>query len=412
MQKKLIALAIAGAFVAPAAFAESGNVTIYGVMSASYDLVDAGYDTTQNGGTASQRVNKVSDNSSRIGFKGTEDLGNGLAAVWQIESTIFPDAASNTTTLLGSSNGALNARNTFVGLSGKTWGTVILGRHDTPYKLSTRNLDMFADGIADNRSIMGQAMQGAVIGGTSAATFDGRASNVVAYVAPNMNGFSGAIAYVAGAEAAVTSGNKKGNAWSAMANYTNGPWYGALAYERHNLGTNATGTLANPFTGAARDLSDKSEKAWKLGVGYSANNFKVGFAYEKTSDDFGIPGLAAFNPKNSNDVFGHNAYYLSGAYMFGNNAVKLAYTRAGSRAGQDDSGAKQWALGLDHNFSKRTKIFALYTKMNNDKNGLYSLSGGSNGGTPNTTITAGGAATALNVGSSPSAWSFGMRHDF
>ncbi|MGD9787350.1 MAG: porin [Sulfuricellaceae bacterium] len=405
MQKKLIALAVAGAFVAPAAFAESGNVTIYGVMDASYDITDNGNSTTAQG----ERTNKVSSNSSRIGFKGSEDLGNGLSAVWQLETGINVD---------GTTDSNLNSRNTFVGLSGKTWGTVILGRHDTPYKLSTRSLDMFADGLADNRNIMGGGSSTSLgsnkvanIAGTgtaatlngSVASFDGRQSNVVAYISPTMNGFTAAIAYVAGAESAATSGNKKGNAWSAMANYSNGPWYGALAYERHNFGTAGTGSLGPTVyldkNGTTADISDRSEHAWKLGVGYKANNFRVGFAYEKTSDDLG--NVAALKC-GSSDCLGHNAWNLGGGYTFGNNEVKVQYTKAGDMGSTANSGAKQWAIGLDHNFSKRTKIYAQYVKLSNDVNAQYGLNGAGATGTVN----------AKGLDADPSAWSFGMRHSF
>jgi len=399
MQKKLIALAVAGAFVAPAAFADSGNVTIYGVMSASYDIVD-------NGNNNGERTSQVNDNSSRIGFKGSEDLGNGLSAVWQIESSINADGATPTAGFQGSSAGSLNGRNTFVGLSGKTWGTVILGRHDTPYKMATRGLDVFADGIADNRSLMGQSGAG--------TSFDGRQSNVLAYISPNMNGFTVAAAYVAGAENVTNDVQKKGDAWSLMGNYSNGPWTGALAYERHNVGTGGTGTLGLGLVGTTAggatlasaipavnagvnasltgvDLADREEHAWKVGVGYKANAFRVGFAYENTKDDF----------NGGSDLFGHNTWYLGGGYSFGNNEVKVAYTKMSDLGDFSNTGAKQWAIGLDHNFSKRTKIFALYTKLTNDTNSAFALTGGSNGG-PKGSV----------ADSDPSAWSFGMTHSF
>ncbi len=391
MQKKLIALAVAGAFVAPAAaLADTGNVTIYGVMSASYDIVDNG--NTTNG----VRTQQINDNASRLGFKGTEDLGNGLAAVWQIESSINSDGQAATgggqgVTGSTSTAGTLNGRNTFVGLSSKTMGTAILGRHDTPYKLATRGLDMFGDGIADNRSLMGQSGVG--------TTFDGRQSNVLAYISPTWNGFHFAAGYVAGAEAITSSNLKKGNAWSLAGIYGNGPWFASLAYERHNVGSAGTGTLG-------LGLDDKNEHAWKLGAGYKANNFRVGVAYEKTNDDFGALGAGVCalvgSGSTGNDCFGHSSWYLGGGYTFGNNEVKLAYTRMSDNGdGWNNSGAKQWAIGLDHNFSKRTKVFALYTKLDNDTNAAYSLIGGGNGG-PQGSV----------ADSSPSAWSFGMRHDF
>lgn len=387
MQKKLIALAIAGAFVAPAAFADSGNVTIYGVMSASFDLVDSGKANGQG-----QRTNQVNDNSSRLGFKGSEDLGNGLSAVWQIESSINADGNNRLSGFqAAATGGTLNGRNTFVGLSGKSWGTAILGRHDTPYKLATRSLDMFADGIADNRSVMGVSANGAT-------TFDGRQSNVLAYISPTFNGFHGAIAYVAGAENALTNGDNKGSAWSATGIYANGPWFGSLAYERHNVGGNGTGILGTA------GITNQSERAWKLGVGYKANAFRVGFAYENISDDF---GNATGNPLGctQSDCYGHNAWNLGGGYTFGNNEVKLQYTRAGNLGNNTNTGVKQWSLGLDHNFSKRTKVFALYTKLNNDTNAAYGIVGGSNGG------TAVGVVNGM-TNSAPSAWSFGMTHNF
>ncbi|MHB9118285.1 MAG: porin [Burkholderiales bacterium] len=368
MKKSLIALAVTGAFVAPAAMADSGNVVIYGKIHASYDITDNG-----NGGATGvngTRTNKISDNQSRIGFKGSEDLGNGLSAIWQVENKINVDGVA----------GAWNSRNTFLGLSGKSWGTVLLGKLDTPYKSSTRDLDNFGDTLADNRSIMG--------GGDKAqANFDGRPNNVLAYVSPKFNGFDAAIAYVAGAETATTSGQKKGNAWSLDGKYENGPLFAALAYERHNLGDAGTGTL-----GAG--TPDKSEKAWKLGIGYKMDAFKVGFVYEKTSDD---------NSPTGTEKFGHNAYTLNGGYTFGSNEAKIAYTRAGDVASNSDSGAKQWSLGLDHNLSKRTKVYALYTNLNNDTNGSWALG---------STYSAGGGLAANGTNATQSAFSLGMMHSF
>jgi predicted porin len=392
MNKKLLALAIAGALAPVAAMADSGNVVIYGQMNASIDSVNSGY----TGPVSGQRTTQINDNQSRLGFKGTESLGNGLSAVWQIESSInadganYNDSTANTQNANGSgaSNGKLNQRNTFVGLTGG-FGTAILGRHDTPYKLSTRNLDVFADNIADNRSIMGQSGAG--------TTFDGRQSNVVAYISPNFSGFTGAIGYVAGAENALTSGQQKGDAWSAMGNYANGPIYAALAYEKHNVGDAGTGTLADPNLG----LANKNEKAWKIGGGYATDVFKVGLVYEKTSDDFGsVLGCG------QDDCFGHHAWYLSGAYMFGNNAIKAAYTKTGNFGNTTDSSVKQYSIGFDHNMSKRTTVYALYTKLKNDTNAAFGLNGASNGG------VTGGVSTPGALGSDPSAFSLGVKHSF
>ncbi|MCL4470053.1 MAG: porin [Gammaproteobacteria bacterium] len=376
MNKKLLALAVAAALAPAAAMADSGNVTIYGVMDASYDLTDNGNGAATAGGAVVNgiRANKISSNNSRLGFKGSEDLGNGLSAVWQIESTIAVDTGAS----------SLATRNTFVGLSSKTAGTAILGRHDTPYKMSTRGYDYFSDGLADNRNLMGAGIT--KTGSFSGGSFDGRPNNVVAYMSPNMNGFKAAAAYVAGAEDVATSGDKKGDAWSLSGNYANGPLTAALAYERHKLGGLLTGDLA--ATSAA--LVDKTEKAWKLGVGYSFGDLMVNGVYEKISDDF----------TTSN---GHKAYTLGAKYKIGSNDLKLAYIKAGDLdGGQTSTGAKQWALGVDHHMSKRTKVFAQYVKLSNDTNAKYGLTGA------NPT----GKVSAKGYDADPSAWSFGMRHVF
>jgi len=361
MQKKIIALAIASALTAPAAFADTSNVTVYGVANVSFDL-------TNNGVTG---TNKVSSNVSRLGLKGSEDLGGGLSAVWQIEQQINIDSGANT----------LATRNTFAGLSSGSAGTFILGRHDTPYKIATRGLDLFGDTIADNRSLMGSTAGSALAG-----VHDARIGDVVAYISPAMSGFTGAIAHVSGAESAAASGDVKGAAWSLAGLYGNGPINASLAYQVVDVGTAGTGTMGG-FGGLGGN--DKA-KAWKLGGGYTADAFVVNAAYEKTSNTIGGASAA-----------GQSNWYLGGKYSFGTDAVKLAYTRAGNVQATNNTGAKQWALGYDHSMSKRTTVYALYTRLNNDTGAAYGLStAGSTGG------------VAGVAGKSPSAWSFGMKHTF
>jgi predicted porin len=374
MNKKLLALAIAAAIAPAAAMADTGNVTVYGVLDASYDITDNGDSAA---GVAGTRTNKVSSNSSRLGFKGTEDLGNGTSAVWQIESTINMDGNGLTSSATGGTT--FGGRNTFIGLSNKNMGTVLFGRHDTPYKLATRSIDYFGDGLADNRNLMGQG----------AASFDGRQSDVVAYISPTVNGLHAAVAYVAGAESAAASADKKGNAWSLMGMYNNGPLMVSLAYERHNVGASSVD-------------ADESEKAWKLGASYNFGALDVGFAYEKTSDDFGKSGLACPSGSTTTDCFGHKAWTIGGKYKMGSNDIKLAYIRAGDMGNTSNTSAKQWALGLDHHMSKRTKVYAQYVKLDNDNGIAYDLSGAS----------ATGSVSAVGNGADPSAWSFGIRHTF
>lgn len=390
MQKKIIALAVASALVAPAAFADTSNVNVYGVANVSYDVV-----TTKNTANTGTSTGKVSSNTSRIGLKGAEDLGDGLSAIWQIESQINIDNAGNQANAgnlgtaangglvagqanAGTPNGnlgnTLGNRNTYAGLSSATMGTVIMGRHDTPYNIATRKLDVFGDGIADNRSLMGGN------GGTAAAAFDGRQPDVLAYLSPAFSGFSGAIAYLNLTEAANVNTAQKNSAWSLAGMYNMDAFYGSLAYEVHDFGS----------VGA---VAATKESATKLGFGYSQDAIAVGFAYEKTSDNTGL--------LNANK-YGHSAYYLSGKYSFGNDAVKAAYTKVGNLGATAASGASQFSLGYDHSLSKRTTVYALYTALKSDANANYGLSG----------TGTGAANTAIGLGSAPSAFSFGMKHTF
>jgi len=384
MKKNLITLAVAStlatAMVSAPAFADTSNVTVYGFANLSYDL-------TNNGVVG---ANKVSSSQSRLGLKGSEDLGDGLSAIWQIEQGINIDNSSNSCAAVAAgvavpactaNNGIFATRNTFLGLSSASTGTALLGRHDTPYKIATRGLDLFADTIADNRGLMGSTAGGAGFTGVH----DARLTDVVAYISPAMSGFTGAIAYVAGAETTTTAAQVKGDAWSMAGLYGNGPLNASLAYQVVNVGTAGTGTMGG-FGGLG--ANDKA-KAWKLGVGYTMDAFTVNAAYENTSNNVG--GV---------DSLGQNNWYLGGKYSFGNDAVKLAYTRAGDVQATPNSGAKQWALGYDHNMSKRTTLYALYTRLDNSTGSSYGLTSVSTG------------ATVGVANQDPSAWSFGMKHTF
>jgi len=374
MQKKLIALAIAG-LASTAAFAQS-NVTIYGVLDASLDVVKNG-DTPA---AQSQRATKVSSNASRIGFKGTEDLGDGLKAIFQIETAVDVD---------GSAVNTLATRNTYVGLASDSWGQIIAGRYDTPYKTATRSWDLFADHLGDNRNILGRSR-------ASGIAFDQRAANTIRYDSPNLSGFKFAGAYIAGAETAVTTGQNKGAAWSVNGSYDiNTEWSLVAAYERHKFGDITTGTLAGTGVAPATDiLAGDTEKAWKVGAAYKAGPFRGSFIYEKVSDD-----ISAVTKTGE-----HKAWTAAGGYTFGSNEFKVAYTKVDEYENVSDSGAKQWAVGIDHIFSKRTKVYGEYVRLSNDSKGTYGLTGAG----ANTT----GGTAARGADADPSAWQFGIKHSF
>jgi predicted porin len=323
MQKKIIALAIASALTAPAlAFAEA---TVYGQANLSVDMINDGM-------AASGKSNNLVSNYSRLGLKGSEDLGNGVSAVWQMEGLVGMDTGATTT-------GQLFNRNTYLGLSGANMGTLLAGRYDTPYKISTRKLDVFADtNAADNRNLMG-------------AGHDVYRSNSLVYLSPSMTGFSIAAGTTFGAEGA-KSGDTKGTALSLAGMYEQGPIYATLAYDSLKYGN--VGDLTAPAGFAANDTS----KAWKIGGGYAMDAITVNAVIEKPKTS--IAGVGSSSGTN---------LYLAGKFALSTtDAVKLAYTKRGDTSGMTNN-AKQYALGYDHNLSSNTMVYALYTKITDNSFG-------------------------------------------
>ncbi len=410
MNKKLLALAVAGAFVAPVAMADTGNVTIGGQMHFSFDSLNgknaAGNDLDRNW--------NVSSNASNIYFKGTEDLGNGLSAFWQIQTYFSAGGTGNNDTSFGTGDG-VSSGNTFVGLEGKSWGKVLLGKHESPFKLISRKVDLFNNQIGDTRNLVTNA-SGASVSGTSVYSlgWDLRPNNVIAYGTPNFNGFSALVAYVTnvgsgvaldsptGAATGTAAGSINTNAvdaWSANATYENGPIFLGLGYEKHNL--------SKLSTAAAVNHSD--EKAWRLAGGYNFGDFKVVGLYQRESGLCvgGITGCATNGTDAKRTTWG-----LGGAYKMGANTLKLQYYRAGDLsnsglANEGDTGANMWSVGVDHAMSKRTTVYAAYATTNNDRYAAYSAFGGGHGDNPGSV-----APTTTQDSKDPSGFSIGVIHNF
>lgn len=287
--KKILVLAIAAMSVTPAAFAETSAVDIYGRLNIAIE--------DQSGDGAVDSSAHVRDYNSYIGFKGAEDLGNGLKAVFQYETTVNLDGSNN-------ANGGFGTlRNSYIGLS-DSWGTVLMGTHDTPYKMSTGKLDVFVDSAADYNDIVISAAQ------------DARASSTVAYFSPDWSGFKVGAAVVA--DGGTTGDNF--DSYSLMGTYDNGPFTIALGYQDLNT------SLSN-------------DQTTKIGLGYTVSDWKIGFVYEE--------------PKADNS----SAWLLNGAYKVSSAlALKASY---GVKEDLVDDGT-QMALGVDYSMSKRTTAYAVF----------------------------------------------------
>lgn len=323
MKKTLLALAVAGAVAAPAAMAE---VTVYGVGHVSVGSNDNG----------SKSITAVNSNSSRIGVKAAEDLGAGLTAVAQAEFGVnFADAGTNVT-----------GRNQFVGLAGG-FGTILAGRHDTPIKMSTGALDVFADTVADYNSIVG-------INGAT----DIRANNAIAYVSPNLGGATIAVAYVPSED----RNNTNADATSAAVMWNGG----GLSVNFGYLGTGKDFDLRNTAGGFIPALASVNPPVqaevttFRVGVGYETGSLKVGFIY----DNLEAKPKAGGTKGKFSDFLVNAAFGLGGG-----NTVKASYgVIKNDTSGASKADSSMYAVGFDHAFSKNTSAYVVYAKMNNDSN--------------------------------------------
>ncbi|MGH8729131.1 MAG: porin [Burkholderiales bacterium] len=370
MNKKLIALAIASAFAAPGvAMAQGSSVVIYGTLNADFENVEA--DDTDTGLEFDQR-NRVSCNSCNLGFRGTEDLGNGLKAIFQIESSINLD----------SGNGNLGGRNSNVGLSGP-WGTVFYGLWDTPYKfVSLRQDAWYATGIAANSFVIGtpgfgvatatQSAPGAA-GAAANASFDRRQGDSVQYWTPSFNGLSGRVYYSANENKSADGVDPEVDpfTYGFAVIYENGPLYLNFAAERHEdyYGLASLSAAFGAGPSAANDASE--DTGYKAGIGYTFGNTTLHAVYERL--DYEVDTAVV-------DDFDRDAVFLALLHKIGAWTIRASYGHAFEAdfatvgaLSDDDTDADFYSAGASYSFSKRTEIYGLFVFIDNGDNASYNF---------------------------------------
>jgi len=306
------------------------DATVYGKLRTSIDYFDWSTDPLWEGvfdETNDSNQIEINSYASRLGVKGSEDLGNGLKAIYQIEAQVnFADQANE----FGTADALFTGRNVFVGLAGG-FGTVLLGRHDTPLKMSTAKLDYFADTSADYNS-------------TYSADFsDRRADGTLAYVSPNWAGLTLAAALVPGENA---DANGLADAYSVAAMYENGGIYVGGGYEAGDKDIDALGG-----TGEPGDLSQ-----WRVGGGFDAGGWKIAGVYENETVDTNAGG----------DFLDTDRWDISGAFTIGSGEIKGTYFTWDESVNEVENSG--FTLGYDYNFSKRTQLYVLYTDSTIDYN--------------------------------------------
>ena len=301
MQKtNRLALAVLALLGSTAAFAQS-SVTLYGRVNTTVERQEVG----------NVKTTGLFDNNSRFGFKGTEDLGGGLKAGFQLESGFNSDTGASAATFFG--------RQSEVNLYGG-FGTVRLGNffpesyYATADYVSMHNHDTGNSSDAFYAYVMPSA-------------------NKIAYRTPSFGGLT--VDAAVALHEQVTGGK---NAFDLAVNYN----LGALAL---GAGYSKLGDV-NQFAGRAL---------------YTFGAFTVGGYIQRDEDAFRANGGK------------RNTFRLAGAYNLGASEFHVNVGRAGEYKNINDSDATQYTVGYNYNLSKRTKVYGYYTRINNSRAGTYGL---------------------------------------
>src|SRR5690554_6734611 len=302
-------------------------------------------------------IDSSGQSTSRLGFRGTEDLGNGLKAFFTIESQLNPDYKSQTT----------SDRQAFLGLEGG-FGRVWLGRDFNPSRAFIGSLDPFGlTGIGNAQQLFEQQT---------------RYDNAVMYRTPSFGGLTVTLAYtqnVSGDENTHMKGTSDPNSkgWSITPIYKNGPLTVGFGYEKY---------------------SDDDVKRWNLGGGYDFGVVDLRLAYGQTKYD------AVDTKRKTWMVAGVIPVTERGKILASYVQTKL------DQAGSDEK-AKQYAIGYSHDLSKRTAVYATYAKIstNNAAESLYSLGKGNPDAYVGTKDINGDYTSAAAY---TSGFNIGLRHNF
>jgi len=382
MNKKLMAVAVAGALAAPAVAMAQSTVQMYGSIYMEYAFTSPGANTA--GTVKPASVDILQAPGSNIGFRGEEKLGGGMSAWFQCESSAD---------FRGVNGDGFCTRNSAVGVKGN-FGNFFIGQWDTPFKRTMGNVGGRDTGIYGTADLLATNSTSVNDGG-SAGTFKRRQRNSINYDSPRFGGFQFMAATTStNSSSSLTSSDAaaKPRVWSLAGAYKAGPWDLALGYELHQdfynnsvtavAGLSTTGvSLATPTTATFSG----DESGWHLSGAYTfGNGLKLGVTYIQMEADTG-PGA---NAESKNWQLGAE-WKISGPH-----SVHFGYTVADSMKGTAgatmggrpavgvvDNGAKLWQIRYLHELSKRTVASVGYVNLSQDLSGTYDLMGSTGTGT-------------------------------
>lgn len=385
MNKKVLAVAVAGALALPGVALAQSSVTISGVFKGGFESLK--YNDAVAGKSPASQTGIV-DDSSRIIFNVREDLGGGLAAIGQIDMRF------------GLDTGALAATgNTWVGLQSSQWGRVFVGRQDLHYFGRESNLTVRGSLRADSISILAYSA-----GGGSTVAPATRSANVVHYTTPNWGGFSAVVAYSAnpfGVENDIGNGGiRKGSAWNIAPVYQGSNF--TVGYSYWSAKPDAQARLI-AYPGVVTPPIDKT-RGDRLFGSYRWSGLSVGLAWDSSK---WTAAAGAGDAKRT-------AWSIPIEYSWGPHNIMFHYDKAKSDKGNAfagaETGARMLALSYGYDLSKRTSAAITYAQIKNDRDAVYNFFtsnalgiGAQAGSAP---------AAAIAPGEDPRMWGVTLRHAF
>jgi predicted porin len=364
MNKKLMAVAVAGALAVPGIALAQSSVTISGMFKMS--LENLKIDDTASTRTGNTSETRLTDDSSRIIFGVKEDLGDGLMAVGQVDMRTTLDTG-----------GISAAGNSFVGLSSKTMGTLTAGRNDLHYFGRESYLTAKADLKADSISIL--AFAG---GGGMPIANATRTPNTLKYTSPKWGGiFQGIIAYttspVAASEADIGSNARKGYGLNLNPNFSGSNWRVGFSNWVAKPDGSAGASLA-----AVPGFSDQTGQ--RVYGSYDIAGFRIGLAYDhsKLNDK---TSTACAGATSCGEWSKRGAWSIPIQYNTGPHTIYFHYDVAQNDKGSafenggylntanQDSGAKMYAIAYAYDLSKRTSVAVTYGQITNDPAASYNF---------------------------------------
>jgi len=393
MQKKLLAIAVAGALAPAAAMAQS-TVEIYGRANVGLDSWQATGSTDPTGSFKS-RV-RVFDFGSRLGFRVNESLGGGMRAFVVMETGVNIDSGTNSgqSTSANASTGFWASRDSYAGIGGD-WGDVRFGRQSPFY---SNGIIMQA-----GSNYINQAMDSAFSFAGPLAQPTGRESNIVSYNSPTLGGFNASLSYGPGASegsAYTGTGQSKEQLYAVTGRYSGGPIRAQFDYgTRKNVG----------------NVTDQDRNAWKLGLGWSyAPGSQISAIVGNVKDKNlsaanalivgGVPIAAAGSSPSA------NIGIVNWEHMLGQWQLIAQYAKFGKiKDLTNDPGntdAQGYTLAAKYFLSKRTGVYASFNQIKNKENSWWDIS---NGGSSSAT---GANLTLANRGADPRIIAVGVMHNF